>query len=114
MPMEAQEVAIIVFVIAALCMVVNVFDVFSVASPGTLIGFGLGGVIGVAGFAFGPEGGFLGMGIGLLLGGFIGSGIYKFGETLSYHVGRAYEERLMAAIGQQMNRMLGKSDDKNQ
>lgn len=112
---EPQQVAIVVCVIAVLCTVVNVFDILSFASPGTLMGFALGGCIGVAGFAFGPEGGIAGIAIGLLLGGFLGSGMYKLGETLSYQVGRANEERMIAAF-QQMNRITGQSEstDENQ
>lgn len=48
------------------------------------MGIGLGGCIGVIGFAFGPLGGFAGTAIGGLLGGFI--------------VGGIYEERLLPAL----------------
>ena len=45
------------------------------ANPGTQMGIGLGGCIGVIGFAFGREGGAAGVAMGVLLGGFIGGEI---------------------------------------
>ena len=109
MAIEAHEVAMVICAIAAVVIAINVFDIYSFASPGALLGFGFGGLIGVVGFAFGPVGGFTGIVIGLLLGSFIGSGMYKLGETLSYQVGRANEERLIAALQNSMSRITGQS-----
>jgi len=108
-PPNGQDVASVICAIAAVVVAISVFDIFSFASPGALLGFGFGGLIGVVGFAFGREGGAAGIGIGMLLGSFIGSGMYKLGETLSYQVGRAHEERLIAALHNSMSRITGQS-----
>lgn len=102
-------------VIAFICTVVSVFYVLSLASPSTLVGSGLGGCIFVIGFVFGPLGEIVGMAIGLLLGGFIGSVMYRHGEALSYQVGRANEVRMIAAL-LQLNKITGQSEptDENQ
>ena len=71
-------------VVWAICFVCTILLAFGIiyewvsnANPGTQMGFGLGGCIGVIGFAFGPLGGVAGTAIGGLLGGFIGGGIYE-------------------------------------
>ena len=107
----AQNLSVAVCVIVGAWTLIHMLDVLSYASPGTLIGFALGGVIGVAGFAFGPDGLAAGIVIGALLGGFLGSGMYKLGETLSYQVGRANEERMSALLHNQMKRITGQSED---
>ena len=43
----------------------------------------MGGCIGAAGFVFGPWGGAAGIAVGGVLGGFIGSGIYKLTKERS-------------------------------
>jgi len=102
-------------VIASICMFVSVFHVLSLASPRTLVGISLGGCIVVIDFVFGPLLGALSMVIGLLLGSFIGSGMYWHRGALSYQVGRANEERMIAAL-RQLNKIAGQSEptDENQ
>jgi len=96
-------------------MFVSVFHVLSLASPRTLVGISLGGCIVVIDFVFGPLLGALSMVIGLLLGSFIGSGMYWHRGALSYQVGRANEERMIAAL-RQLNKIAGQSEptDENQ
>ena len=76
------------WVIGLVCTIVLAFRIIytwmSDANPGTQMGIGLGGCIGVIGFAFGREGGAAGIVIGVLLGGFIG--------------GEITEERLLAVF----------------
>ena len=71
-------------VLWAICFVCTILFAFGIlytwisdANPGTQMGIGLGGCIGVIGFAFGPLGGVAGTAIGGLLGGFIVGGIYE-------------------------------------
>ena len=100
----------------AVCGIVGAWTLIHMlnsASPGTMIGFALGGIIGVVGFASGLAGGALGVAIGVVMGGFLGSGMYKLGETLSYQVGRASEERMAALLHNQMKRITGQSEDEN-
>ena len=107
----AQYLTIAVCVIAGAWLLNNLFDSLSFASPGTMLGFALGGIIGVVGFAFGPECGGLGIVIGVLLGGCLGSGMYKLGETISHQVGRANDqERLLAVLSDQMKRITGQKE----
>lgn len=74
--------------ISFVCTILLAFRIIytwmSDANPGTQMGIGLGGCIGVIGFAFGREGGAASVAIGVLLGGFIG--------------GEINEERLLAVF----------------
>ena len=77
-----REFLIHVGVVWAISFICTIFWAFwimytwvSEANSGTQIGIGLGGCIGVIGFAFGPLGGVAGTAIGGLVGGFIGGGI---------------------------------------
>ncbi|XP_020621664.1 uncharacterized protein LOC110059307 [Orbicella faveolata] len=86
-------------VVWAICFVCTILLAFGIiyewvsnANPGTQMGFGLGGCIFVIGFVFGPLGEIVGMAIGLLLGGFIGSVMYRHGEALSYQNPRSIEK----------------------
>ena len=60
-------------------------------NPGTLIGIGLGGAIGLIGF-FWPHWDWISAIAACLLAGFIGSGLYRRGEERR---NRANEERLL-------------------
>ena len=99
-----QRLKIAVCAVAGAVALIASFDILSVVSPGALIGIALGGCIGVVGFAFGPESGGVGVVIGVLLGGFMGSGMHKMNI--------ANEERMLAALEYyKTNRITGQSQD---
>ena len=88
----------------------------SLANPGTQIGIGVGGFIGAAGFALGPLGGVASMAIGGVLGGFIGSGIYKLTKERSdqQNLARARQEWLAAVLESGNSRQMAHQFNPNQ
>lgn len=92
------------FLKEVVCTILFAFGVIyrwvSLANPGTQIGVGVGGCIGAAGFVFGPWGGAAGIAVGGLLGGFLGSGIYKLTKERSdqQNLARARQEWMAAVL----------------
>ena len=92
------------FLKEVVCTILFAFGVIytwvSLANPGTQIGAGVSGCIGAAGFVFGPWGGAAGIAVGGVLGGFIGSGIYKLKKERSdqQNLARARQEWMAAVL----------------
>jgi len=85
--MDKMPQNLLSFLKEVVCTVLFAFGVIytwvSLANSGTQIGVGVRGCIGAIGFVLGPLGGAVGIAIEGLLGGFIGSGIYKLTKERS-------------------------------
>ena len=90
----------VVWIVIIVRLIVAVFEYLfwrvSLLNPGTLIGMGVGGCIGVLGFVLGHWDRFTGIAL-CLLGGCIGSGLYRFDDGPRHQQNRENDKLLLAA-----------------